>query len=196
MQRSVLSRSQRVSTDMRLVHVYTVLVFPLLLSACLDIKPGSYTELPEDMQISEYGTLLAQGKVVRVVDADTLTIMGSDGKNYKIRLQGIDAPEKKQNYGALCKDKLSTMVLNQRVDVEAYKKDRYGRIVAKVMIDDRDMALELIRQGCGWHYKDYADDQSWSDRRNYAAAEKQARNGSLGLWRDALPEAPWDYRRR
>lgn len=174
-----------------------VLSFSLLmLGGCLDIKSGSYQQLPDGMQISDYGTLLAQGKVVSVADADTVTILGSNNKHYKIRLQGIDAPEKKQNYGAQCKDKLAALVLNRRVDVEAYKKDRYQRIVAKILLDDQDMALELIRQGCGWHYKAYADEQSWRDQRNYAAAEKQARNSKLGLWRDARPQAPWDYRRR
>nr|CAA6812403.1 MAG: Endonuclease YncB, thermonuclease family [uncultured Thiotrichaceae bacterium] len=162
----------------------------------MEVKPGSYTELPKNVHITEYGTLLAQGKVVRVTDADTITILGSDKKRYKIRLQGIDAPEKKQNYGAACKDKLSAMVLNRRVDVEAYKKDRYKRVIAKVMLGDKDMALELIKQGCGWHYKAYADEQSWSDQRNYAAAEKHARNNKLGLWRAARPQAPWDYRKR
>ncbi len=180
----------------RLTGLLTISLTLLFTSGCLDIKPGSYTKLPEGMKISEYGTLLAQGKVVRVADADTLTILGSDNKRYKIRLQGIDAPEKKQNYGLLCKDKLSAQVLNRRVDVEAHKKDRYGRIVAKVISNGNDLALEMIRQGCGWHYKAYADEQGWWDRRQYAAAEKQARNQRLGLWRDARPEAPWDFRRR
>lgn len=168
----------------------------LLLSGCLDIKSGSYTTLPKEVNITDYGTLLAQGLVVRVADADTLTILGSDNKRYKIRLQGIDAPEKRQNYGTACGQKLSAMTLNQRVDVEAYKKDRYGRIIAKVTSGDRDMALELIKQGCGWHYKAYAAEQSWRDRRAYASAEKQARHNKQGLWQDARPEAPWDYRKR
>lgn len=177
---------------------YKLLVccIPLLLSGCLEVKPGSYSKLPEDVQITDYGTLLAQGKVVKVTDADTITILGSDEKRYKIRLQGIDAPEKKQSYGMACKDKLAAMVLNRRVDVEAYKTDRYKRVVAKVMVDDKDMALELIRQGCGWHYKAYADEQSWRDQRSYASAEKQARNNKQGLWQAVRPQAPWDYRKR
>lgn len=168
----------------------------VMLSGCLEVKPGSYTKLPKDVKVTDYGTLLAQGRVVKVTDADTITILGSDEKRYKIRLQGIDAPEKKQNYGVACTDKLAAMVLNQRVDVEAYKTDRYKRVIAKVMLDDKDMALELIRQGCGWHYKAYADEQSWRDQRNYASAEKQARNNKQGLWRAARPQAPWDYRKR
>lgn len=168
----------------------------VLTGGCLEVKPGSYSKLPEGVQLTDYGTLLAQGRVVKVTDADTITILGSDEKRYKIRLQGIDAPEKKQNYGADCKDKLTAMVLNRRVDVEAYKTDRYKRVVAKVMVDDKDMALELIRQGCGWHYKAYADEQSWRDQRNYASAEQQARNNKLGLWQSARPQAPWDYRKR
>lgn len=167
-----------------------------LVGGCLDIKSGSYTTLPEEVSVTDYGTLLAQGLVVRVADADTLTILASDSKHYKIRLQGIDAPEKKQSYGAVCRRRLSAMLLNQRVEVEAYKQDRYGRIIAKVMSGDRDMALELLKQGCGWHYKAYAAEQSWRDRRAYALAEKRARNDKRGLWQDDRPEAPWDYRKR
>lgn len=171
----------------------------LILSACLgnlEVKPGSYKKLPEGVSISKYGTLLAQGKVVSVADADTITVLGKDKKRYRIRLQGIDAPEKKQAYGALCKTKMTQLLKNQRVDVEAYKRDRYKRIIAKVKLRDNDVALQMIRSGCGWHYTAYADEQSWSDQRAYAKAERDARQQQLGLWRDANPEAPWDYRRR
>ncbi|MEZ5476060.1 MAG: thermonuclease family protein [Thiolinea sp.] len=167
------------------------------LTACLgniDLKPGSYRPLPEGVEISPEGTLLAQGQVVGISDGDTLSVLGKDKKTYRIRLQGIDAPEKKQDYGQKCKESLMRLTANLPVEVEAYKQDRYGRIVAKVTARGKDVALEQIRNGCGWHYTAYAGEQSTSDRKDYAAAEKAARQARRGLWRGKNPQAPWDYR--
>lgn len=162
----------------------------------LNVSSGSLQKLPDSIAMSAYDALLAQSRVISVADADTLTVLGRDENKYKIRLQGIDAPERKQAYGAMCKEKIAGLLSQQLVDVEAYKRDRYQRLVAKVTWQDQDVALETIRVGCGWHYKAYADEQSWRDQRAYAKAERHARRNKLGLWRDANPEAPWDYRRR
>lgn len=160
------------------------------------ISSGSLQKLPNSMSMGAYEALLAQSRVISVADADTLTLLGRDENEYKIRLQGIDAPERQQAYGARCQEKIAGLLTQQFVDVEAYKRDRYQRLVAKVIWQGQDVALETIRLGCGWHYKAYADEQSWSDQRAYAKAERHARRNKLGLWRDANPEAPWDYRRR
>lgn len=85
---------------------------------------------------------------------------------------------------------------NLPVEVEAYKLDRYGRIVAKIMAGGKDVALEQINNGCGWHYTAYAKEQSAADQQAYAAAEKQAKKSRKGLWRDKQPTAPWDFRRQ
>lgn len=174
----------------------------ILLKSCsglgdlFNISSGSLQKLPDSITLGAYDALLKQSRVLRVADADSLTVLGRDENPYKIRLQGIDAPERQQAYGALCKQKMTRLLEQQRVDVEAYKRDRYQRLVAKVRLRDKDIALEMLRVGCGWHYTAYAQEQSWRDQRAYAKAERYARQNRLGLWRDANPEAPWDYRRR
>ncbi|HPE61429.1 MAG: thermonuclease family protein [Thiothrix sp.] len=175
-----------------------LLVLPLLGSCRMPLDPSTDTpgKLPPGTRISSAGTLLARGQVVRVSDGDTLKVMGPDRKPYTIRLQGIDAPEGKQAYGQLCKEKLARKVLNLPVELEAYKQDRYGRIVAKVSRKGEDVALSQLQEGCGWHYKAYANEQSPSDRAAYALAETEAHKARRGLWRAARPQAPWDYRAR
>lgn len=182
------------------VKPFLVLCLPIsLLAGCLgtlDIKPSSYQKLPKGAEITAAGTLLAEARIIQVSDGDTLTVLGPDKKTYKIRLQGIDAPEKKQPYGQKCKESLMMLTANLPATVEAYKKDRYGRVVAKVSINGKDVALEQIRNGCGWHYAAYAKEQSRTDQAAYAAAEQQARRAKAGLWHDKKPQAPWDYRHR
>jgi len=82
-----------------------------------------------------------------------------------------------------------------RTGSEIDKVDRYGRSIGKVMIDGRDANLAMVSAGLAWHYKEYQAEQSASDRRLYSRAEDDARAGRLGLWRDAEPIAPWEWRR-
>lgn len=137
-----------------------------------------------------------QGRVVGVSDGDTITILDAKNQQHKVRLAGIDAPEKSQAFGQASKKQLSDLVYGKAVDVEWQKLDRYGRIVGKVLHDGSDVCLEQIRKGMAWHYKKYAGDQSTGDRQTYAAIEAEAREAQLGLWLYASPEPPWDYRHR
>lgn len=152
-------------------------------------------KLPPDAEFSADGTLLAQGRVVHVADGDTLTVLASNQQEFKIRLQGIDSPERGQPFGKQCKQQLIGMAANQTASVEAYKQDKYGRVLAKVSVNGKDVALEQLRAGCAWHYTAYAKEQPPRDRDAYAAAEQQARASNSGLWQDPSPVAPWDYRR-
>lgn len=135
------------------------------------------------------------GRVVGIADGDTLTVLDATGIQHKIRLSGIDSPEKGQPFGQRCKQSLSDLVYDHAVAVESNKRDRYGRVIGKVLVDGHDANLEQVRRGCGWHYRRYMNEQPLDDRLAYAAAEEAARAGGLGLWgdRDALP--PWDWRR-
>lgn len=136
------------------------------------------------------------GRVVGVSDGDTITVLDAKDQQHKVRLAGIDAPEKSQDFGQASKKHLSDHVFGKAVVVEWQKLDRYGRVVGKVLLGDFDVCLEQIRKGMAWHYKKYAGDQSASDRQTYAAAEVEARKARLGLWIYANPEPPWDYRHR
>ena len=136
------------------------------------------------------------GAVVSVSDGDTITVLDSTQAQHKIRLSGIDAPEKKQSYGQRSKQSLSDLVFNQRVTVEWVKRDRYGRIVGKVVLPSgADANLQQIKRGMAWHYKAYEREQPPEDRAAYAEAERVAREARAGLWQDAQPVPPWEFRR-
>jgi endonuclease YncB( thermonuclease family) len=113
---------------------------------------------------------------------------------HKIRLAGVDAPEKGQPFGQKSKQTLADMVAGQSVFVEWYKRDRYGRIVGKVLSENQDVNLVMVRFGMAWWYRKYAHEQSDEDQRFYEQAETEARREKRGLWIDQRPMAPWDWR--
>lgn len=138
--------------------------------------------------------LVIEGKVVRVSDGDTITVLDADNKQHRIRFQGIDAPESKQAYGQASKENLSKMVFGKQVTVVWDKVDKYRRTVGKVLLDGRDINIEQIKAGFAWHYKKYAEEQPAEDRVTYARAEEQARAAKLGLWQDPNPTPPGEWR--
>ena len=135
------------------------------------------------------------GRVVGVSDGDTVTVLDANKRTHKIRLLGIDSPEKSQAFGERAKQSLSELVFQKQVTVEGGKPDRYGRELGKILLDGQDINLEQIRRGMAWHYKQYARDQAPEDRQAYADAETTARQQRLGLWQDSQPVPPWSYRR-
>ncbi len=137
-----------------------------------------------------------QGKVIGVADGDTLTLLDAQKNQHKIRLQGIDAPEKAQAFGNKSKQSLHEMVHGKEVFVDVQKKDKYGRSVGKILVNQTDACLEQIKRGMAWHYKQYANEQSPEDRDVYAQAESTARAQSLGLWKDKSPAPPWAFRKQ
>jgi len=139
------------------------------------------------------GTLT--GRVVRVTDGDTIVVLDDNNSQHKIRLQGIDAPERGQAYGTKSKEHLSDSVAGKFVVVEYEKRDRYERILGKVLLSGEDMNLEQIRAGLAWHYKKYQNEQTPSDRDLYSEAENEARDAGRGLWHDPEPIPPWEYRK-
>lgn len=134
------------------------------------------------------------GRVVGVSDGDTITVLDFNHKQHKIRLSGIDAPEKAQAFGQKSKKHLSNSVFGKQVEVTYSKTDKYGRTVGKVMVNGIDANLEQIKSGLAWHYKDFSAEQSVADRVAYANAEVVAKSSILGLWRDAKPMPPWEWR--
>lgn len=117
------------------------------------------------------------GKVVAVADGDTLTVMDSNRVHHKIRLAGIDAPEKAQAYGQRSKESLSELAFGREVAVETYKRDRYGREIGKVHVAGRDVNLIQVERGMAWWYRTYQTEQSANDRLLYESAEGSAQAG-------------------
>jgi len=135
------------------------------------------------------------GKVVRVVDGDTLVVLSEGDAQHKIRLAGIDAPERGQPYGRTSKSHLSERVAGRFVVVDWQKRDRYARIVGKVVLAGEDVCLEQVEAGLAWHYKRYQAEQTPADREAYAQAEEEAREARRGLWAEPDPVPPWEWRR-
>jgi endonuclease YncB( thermonuclease family) len=135
-----------------------------------------------------------EGKVVGVADGDTVTVLDSTQTPQKIRLEGLDAPEKKQAYGAQAKAAMSQLAFGKQAEVVWRKRDRYGRVLGKVLVEGQDVGLEMIRSGLGWHYKQYSKQQDKADQQIYSQAELDAREQKRGLWNDSDPIAPWEFR--
>ncbi len=135
------------------------------------------------------------GRIVTVLDGDTVTLLDRGYVQHRIRLAGIDAPEKSQAFGQRSKQSLGDLVFGQEVTIETGKTDRYGRQIGKVLLRGIDVNLEQVKRGLAWHYKAYASEQSSSDRIAYATAENDAKAAKAGLWRDAEPMPPWEFRR-
>lgn len=128
-------------------------------------------------------------RVVGVSDGDTLTCLAANNQQIKVRLSQIDAPESRQAYGTAAKDKLSGLVFGKNVALNIQDKDRYGRTVAEVFIGNVNTNKEMVKQGYAWAYRQYIKDQ------DYVTLENQARAAKRGLWSDANPINPADFRR-
>lgn len=139
-----------------------------------------------DQQTSEL-----KGHVVSVHDGDTLTLLDAKQVQNKVRLYGIDAPEKKQPFGPKAKVMLSELVFDKDVRVEVVvPQDRYGRAIGKVYVGEVYVNQALIERGAAWWYERYAPkDFSLRD------AEVKAREGKLGLWVKESPTPPWQWRK-
>ena len=145
-----------------------------------------------------------EGRVVAVSDGDTIKVLDADKVLYKIRLAGIDAPEKAQAFGMASRDHLASMVAGKVVRVEASKTDRYGRLLGKVWVQPQDCpgcarTLNVnhaqILAGMAWWYQYYAHEQPQQDRERYKSALAEARAGKRGLWSEAGAIPPWAWRR-
>jgi endonuclease YncB( thermonuclease family) len=139
---------------------------------------------------------LINGRVVSVSDGDTITVLDNTNTQHKIRLSGIDAPEKTQPFGTASRRSLSDLVYGKQVDIEMSKRDRYGRTVGKVLTSGLDVNLEQIRRGMAWFYTKYQSELLSQDRQEYTGAQDYAEKNRLGLWADSSPIPPWDFRNK
>ena len=136
-----------------------------------------------------------EGRVIRVTDGDTIAVLMASNQTVKIRLAGIDAPEKKQAFGNRSKQSLSDLVYGKQVTIIWNKTDRYGRTVGKVLFDKVDVNNQQLTKGYAWFYKKYENELSLEDRKLYQESESKAKNSKLGLWYDTNPIEPWLFRK-
>ena len=152
---------------MRTIFLSIFVIFPLLLSA-----------------------QLLKGKAVKITDGDTFTLLVDGHEQVRIRIDGIDAPEKGQAFGNRAKEYLSGMIWGEELTVYVTKIDRYGRSIGKVSTPSVvDVGLQMIKGGYAWQYRDYNKEKSYED------AEILARRNRNGLWQDKNPIRPQDFRK-
>jgi endonuclease YncB( thermonuclease family) len=135
------------------------------------------------------GAVAADLRVVRVSDGDTFVGLDSENRQVKVRLHGIDAPETRQPFGTVARKALADLIAEKVVSVEEVDRDRYGRVVGRVTIGGKLVNAEVVQAGLAWRYVQF-------DRRNeFGGLEDEARRHRRGLWADARPVAPWDWRK-
>jgi endonuclease YncB( thermonuclease family)/methylphosphotriester-DNA--protein-cysteine methyltransferase len=181
---------------MKTYKVPFVLVITLFLSLfCVAQQPVAPVQVPQSpVAVSNNVQLVIEGKVINVHDGDTITVLDQNNKKFHIRLQGIDAPELKQEFGSVSQQNLSRMVLGKQVTIVWTKVDKYRRTVGTIRLDGQDINIEQVKAGMAWHFKKYEDEQEPQDRVTYAAAEQQARAANLGLWKYPNPMVPGEWR--
>lgn len=130
-------------------------------------------------------------KVVKVTDGDTIDVLTDAKKTIRIRLNGIDAPERGQPFGNNAKQFVSESVGGQTVRIMTHGEDRYERVIGDIYHDGTLINLAMVKAGLAWHYVKYAP-----DRDDLAGAEQKARADNIGLWAGShKPIAPWDWRK-
>lgn len=163
---------------MRLVRVFLTVAALITLARPLGVSAAEFS-----------------GTIVGVADGDTVTLLDASKTQHRIRLDGIDAPERTQPHGQRARQSLAQLAHGRAAHADCPKIDRYGRAVCRVTVDGVDVGLEQIRRGLAWHYVKYAHEQRPTDRADYARAESSARSAHAGLWSFGDPTPPWDYRR-
>ncbi len=147
-------------------------------------KPG---QLSKGMQLS--------AQVVNVADGDTVTVVDKEKRQYKLRLAYIDAPEKAMPYGQEAKQSLQQMLGEQQVEIQIDDVDRYGRGVARIFKEGKDINYSQLAKGYAWHYAQYArKSQNDADFKRYQKAMAAAKAKQQGLWQQSQPKEPWDWR--
>jgi len=181
------------------------LFHPVLTMSCLLLATGAASAAPRAKPLDLY--TFEDCLVVGISDGDTLKARcGKTGAYEKItvRLSGIDTPERKQAYGNRARKALSDMAFRRQADLICNAHDQYGRHVCKVMVaplsatdgpKTLDTGLALLTVGMAWWYKAYAHEQSPQERGQYEFAEFEAKSKRAGLWADANPVPPWEWRR-
>ena len=155
-------------------------LFLLLLPLCL---------LTSALVAAEATTETYVGKVVRIADGDTITVLVGKEQR-RVRLEGIDCPERAQPFGKKASQFTAKLVFGKTVEVRSKGQDRYRRDLGHVYVDKKHVNAELLKAGFAWHYKQYNKDPA------LARLETEARKARRGLWADPEPVPPWEWRRK
>ncbi len=130
----------------------------------------------------------SSGRVVSVTDGDTVRVLDAANVQHKVRLDGIDAPERGQPFGTVARDRLAALVMGKAVKVHNDGRDKWGRTLGRIEVEGQDVNRQMVADGMAWHYSRFNNDA------RLAAAEQAARAAKRGLWADAKPVPPWEWR--
>lgn len=137
-----------------------------------------------------YSLISQNGKVIAIKDGDTIVVLDSLNVQHTIRVADIDCPEKGQAFSTKAKEFTSAEVFGKKVRIAKKNTDRYGRVVGFVIYDNKNLSLELLKNGLAWHYSYY------SDSKEMAEIEALAKENKVGLWIDDNPINPYDWRKK
>ena len=171
-------------------HKPTLAILTTLASAALAYAASQFSFASNAAKSSNQQTASQQTtcRVVGIADGDTLTCLTDSKQLRKVRLHAIDAPEKQQSFGRQAKKHLSDLVYKQTVTLNITDTDRYGRTVADIQLGSLNVNQQMVKDGYAWAYQRYGGSR-------YLQDEKAARQAKLGLWRDAQPIEPNQWRR-
>lgn len=165
----------------RKLFLKLLLLFTVFTSSC-NFKTGEQGNAHDDNYIS--------GKVVRVVDGDTYHLLTDGNRKIKVRMEGIDAPERNMPFYQVSEDYLAKLCFGKRVKLKSSGTDQYGRYLGFTYLDDgSELCREMIKAGLAWHYKRYNSDN------DLANLELEARNAKRGIWSLENPMPPWENRK-
>jgi len=152
--------------------------------------------VPESAPAPRSADARVVARSISVDDGDSFVARRADGTKIRVRLAGIDAPEKSQPWANVARQKLRALLAERELVITPLKTDRWGRLVALVQAGGEDPALLMLEAGLAWHFTRYDRDLPAALRDRYARAEAEARSAPLGLWQASEPEPPWEFRRR
>lgn len=162
----------------------------LIIFFCLFVQISCTTNSVASNESVEKDVIKNKGYVIGIIDGDTYDLLLDDKTTIRIRMDGIDAPEKGMPFYKVAKKYLSELCFNKNVTYVQTALDAHGRTVAKTYLEDgRECGEELIKAGLAWHFKKYSKEKKLAD------LEIEARNKKIGIWSDPNPIAPWDIRK-
>lgn len=166
---------------MRQLSVLFVFVFSLLINGCNSSSDKNDSPFKKGKEV--------KGSVVTVIDGDTYDLLVNGNQTIRIRMEGIDAPERGMPFYKKAKKYLGSLCIDQEIKIKITGKDKYDRILAYSYLNDgRELSEEMIKAGLAWHYKKYNSNKTLSK------LEQEAKDNRIGLWIHDDPMAPWTNR--
>lgn len=157
----------------------------LLFFICLSLFNGAEAQITVAVNRIEQ-----KGIVVKIIDGDTFDLLTQEKNTIRIRMNGIDCPERKQDFYKVSKNALADYIFKKEVRLITTGMDRNKRTIAIVFCNSENINLAMIRNGYAWHFKKYSSDTA------FANAEMEARRKNKGLWQMSKPVPPWEFRKK